>query len=147
MTRVFDASRELVFRAWTDRVHLMHWSAPHGFTVTHSEGDLRPGGRWRACMRSPEGTEYWLGGVYREITSPERLVFTHAWEEPKGTPGHETLVTITLVAQRGKTKLTFHQTGFASVEARDGHRGGWSESFERLADCVARMKEEHNGRE
>src|SRR4051794_38412563 len=66
ITRVFDAPRERVFEAWTKPEHLVHWSAPNGYTMPHCEGELRPGGQWRCCMRSPEGVDLWLGGVYRE---------------------------------------------------------------------------------
>jgi uncharacterized protein YndB with AHSA1/START domain len=88
-------------------------------------------------MRSPEGRDLWLGGVYREIVAPERLVFTHAWDSADGKPGHETVATVTLVDQGGKTKMTFEQAFFESVEQRDGHQGGWSECFERLAQHLA----------
>ncbi|MBV8900016.1 MAG: SRPBCC domain-containing protein [Verrucomicrobia bacterium] len=66
----------LVFEAWTAKEHLDQWCAPHGFTIPWSEGDLRPGGAWRCCLRSPEGVEYRLGGTYREIVQDELLVFT-----------------------------------------------------------------------
>jgi uncharacterized protein YndB with AHSA1/START domain len=137
ITRVLDAPRELVFQAWTEPEHLVHWSCPHGFTLTHCEGDLRPGGAWRSCMRSPEGRDLWLGGVYREIVAPERLVFTHAWDDAAGKPGHETVATVTLVDQGGKTKMTFRQAFFESVQQRDGHQEGWTECFERLAQHLA----------
>ncbi len=78
ITRVFDAPRELVFECWTEPEHLQHWQgAPRGFTVTSYESDIRPGGFFRICMRSPEGVDSWLEGGYREIVKPERLVFTH----------------------------------------------------------------------
>ena len=125
--------RELVFKVWTERDHLIHWCAPHNFIVPFAEGDLRPGGIWRSCLRSPDGTDHWVQGIYREIIEPERLVFTHVWVDGDGKPGHETIVTITLAEQDGKTIMTFHQAVFASIAARDGHRGGWSESLDRLA--------------
>ena len=131
ITRTFDAPRSLVFKAWTEREHLMRWSAPRGFDVIESTGDLRTGGRWRAGMRSPEGVEYWLGGVYREIVPDERLVFTHKWEEENAV---ETLVTVVLAERDGETEMSFRQTGFRSVESRDGHEGGWSEAFDRLGE-------------
>lgn len=134
ITRVFDAPARLVFRAWTEPEHLVHWSAPRGFTITHCEGDLRPGGAWRSCMRSPAGEDLWLGGVYREIVEGERLVFTHAWDGKDGRPGHETVVTVAFTEAGGKTTMIFRQAGFESVEARDGHRGGWTECFDRLAE-------------
>ncbi len=136
ITRVFDAPRSLVFRMWTEQEHIVKWCAPRGFTIPHNKADVRPGGAWRACMRSPEGKDYWLQGVYREIVEPERLVFTHVWEDEDGKPGHETLVTVTFAEQDGKTKLTFHQAVFESVEQRDSHLEGWSESLDRLEEYL-----------
>ena len=137
ITRVFDAPRELVFKAWTDAGQGNQWSAPRRFTVAAFENELRPGGTWRLGMRSPEGEELWVGGVYREIVRPERLVMTHAWQGLDGTPGHETLITVTLAANGGRTEMTFRQTGFDSVAERDGHRDGWSECFDRLDEQLA----------
>jgi len=147
ITRIFDAPRSLVFKAWTEPEHLVHWSAPRGFTMTHCEGDLRPGGAWRACMRSPERGDLWLGGVYREIVAPELLVFTHAWDDENGKRGHETLVTVTLADHAGKTKLTFRQAFFESVASRDGHQGGWTQCFDLLAEYLAEQQETHHGRD
>ena len=73
-----------------------------------------------------------MQGVYKEIVRPERIVFTHAWIGDDGKPEHETLVTVTLVERGGKTEMTFHQGLFASMESRDSHAGGWSESFDKL---------------
>ena len=137
LQRVFDAPREVIFKMWTDPEHLVHWSSPRGFTLTHCDGDLVPGGDWHSCMRSPAGEDLWLGGVYREIAAPHRLVFTHAWEEDNGKPGHETLVTVTFAERRGKTEMTFRQSLFDSAESRDGHRGGWAECFDKLAEYLA----------
>ena len=132
ITRVLAAPRELVWQAWTKDEHMMRWGAPHGFVVTHCEGELRVGGAWRSCMKSPAGEELWLGGVYREIAAPEKLVFTHVWDDEDGQPGPETLVTLTFEDKGDKTQMTFRQTGFATASSRDGHEGGWNESFERL---------------
>ena len=74
--RIFDAPPSLVFKAWTDPQHLVHWYGPRGFTLPSCKLDLRPGGAWRSCMLSPEGREHWVRGVFREIVEPERLVFT-----------------------------------------------------------------------
>ena len=133
--RVFDAPRKLVWQAWTDPEKLKLWSAPKGFTIPVSEGELKPGGKWHATMVSPDGKEMSLGGEYREIVEPSRLVFTHAWDND-GKPGPETLVTVTLVERGGKTEMTFRQTGFDSVESRDGHSEGWSECFDKLDDVL-----------
>jgi uncharacterized protein YndB with AHSA1/START domain len=96
ITRVFDAPLALVFAAWTEPQHLAHWSGPRGFTTPHSAMDLREGGRYRACLRSPQGEDHWVTGVYKAIEPPHRLVMTHAWEDAQGRPGPETLVTVTL---------------------------------------------------
>lgn len=137
IVRVFDAPRSLVFRAWTDKEHMRQWSAPHGFVITHNEGEARAGGAWRSCMRSPEGEDLWLGGVYREVVENERLVFTHAWDRDDGTPGHETVVTVIFEDEGDKTRMTFRQAYFESGEDRDGHGGGWNECFDRLVDLLA----------
>ncbi len=89
-------------------------------------------------MRSPEGVDRWLEGGYREIVKPERLVFTHAWLDAGRKPaGKPTLVTITLTDRAGKTELTLRQSGFASVESRDGHKFGWSSALDVLTDYLA----------
>jgi uncharacterized protein YndB with AHSA1/START domain len=139
ITRVLDAPRSLVFKVWTEPSHLVRWWGPKNFTAPSCEMDLRPGGAWRACIRSPEGTDYRMQGVFREIVEPERLVFTFAWEDDEGEPGHQTLVTVTFAEQDGRTRLTFHQATFESVESRDSHHGGWSECFDRLEDYLARL--------
>src|SRR5712691_5788344 len=95
ITRVFDAPRDLVFAAWTQPERAARWWGPQGFTTISCDMDVRPGGVWRRCMRSPDGTEHRKCGVYREIVEPERLVFTYADEDSEGNPGHETLVTVT----------------------------------------------------
>jgi uncharacterized protein YndB with AHSA1/START domain len=138
ITRLFDAPRSLVFKCWTEREHAARWSGPRGYTATQLEADIRPGGKWRTCLRrDADGEELWQGGVYREVVPPERLVFTFAWEQKDGSSGHETLVTITFADRQGKTLMTFRQEAFASVEARDGHQGGWSSAFDRLAEHLA----------
>lgn len=134
ITRVFDAPRELVFEAWTNPDHLVRWWGPTGFTGEACTIKLEDGGRWRICMRNnADGAEIWARGVYHEIKSPERLVFSFAWEDPKGTPGHDTLVTISFDDRDGKTEMTFHQAIFETVEDRDGHVDGWRECFDELA--------------
>ena len=137
MTRTFDAPRALVFEAWTERQHLERWQgAPQGFTVTTEQVDIRPGGAFRICMRSPEGVDHWLQGVYREVVAPERLVFTHTWLDAERKPTTETLVTITFAERGGKTDLTLSQSGFKSEESRAGHEGGWASTFDRLAEYL-----------
>jgi len=137
ITRIFEAPVALVFAAWTRPEHLLRWSCPRGFTIPHSQGDIRPGGSFRTCMRSPQGEDHWLGGTYREIVENRRLVFTHAWDDAEGKPGHETLVTVTLEDLGGRTRLTLHQAFFLTASSRAGHEGGWSESLDKLAEFLA----------
>lgn len=139
ITRVFDAPRALVFEAWAEPQHLMRWRGPKGFSISVLNMELRPGGAYRIHMRSPQGTDHWLRGVYREIVAPERLSFTWAWEDEQGRPRHETLVTVTFEELAGKTRLTLHQAVFESVTARDLHQAGWSSSLERLVELVASL--------
>jgi uncharacterized protein YndB with AHSA1/START domain len=133
ITRVFDAPRELVWLAWTDREQATRWG-PKGFTTPEREMDFRPGGAWHARMISPDGKEYRQHGVVREVVPQERLSFTFIWDE---TPDVEMLVTVSFKAKGDKTEMTFRQTGFPSTDSRDGHRGGWTEAFDRLAGILA----------
>ena len=139
VTRILDAPRALVFKAWTEPDRAARWWGPRGFVTVYCKMDVRPGGTFRVCMRSPEGTEYWKQGVYREVVEPERLVFTFAWEDAEGKPGHETVVMVTFAEHGAKTKLTLHQGVFETVAARDSHEGGWTSTLQRLADYVANL--------
>ncbi|MDQ8036802.1 MAG: SRPBCC domain-containing protein [Pedobacter sp.] len=132
LTRVLNARRDLVFRAWTDPKHLVRWWGPHEFTVQSCAMDVREGGTWRICIRSPESEDYWMHGVYHEIRAPEKLVFSFQWDKD-GKPRVEMRVTVTLEeAPGGRTLLTFHETGFADAEMREMDNGGWTQCLERL---------------
>jgi uncharacterized protein YndB with AHSA1/START domain len=137
VTRVIDAPRRLVFKAWIEPEHVARWWGPQGFTTTFCDMDIRPGGKFRVCMRSPEGTDHWKRGVYREIVAPERIVFTFAWEDAAGNPGHELLTTVTFAEQGTKTKLTLHQAIFQTAEGCNDHRRGWTSCLERFAEYMA----------
>ena len=145
ITRVFDAPRELVWRAWTDPEMALKWIGPKQFPACQVQLGQRPGDTWRICLRGcPPGTdtpvELWQGGVLREIVPPELLVYTFAWDKrsdvglPDDGERHETIVTIRLEEFGGKTTMHFHQTFFATANERDGHNGGWSSSFDRLEE-------------
>jgi uncharacterized protein YndB with AHSA1/START domain len=138
LSRVLRAPRQLVFDAWTKSEHLEKWQeAPKGFTVTHAHLDIRPDGVFKICMRSPEGIDHWLQCVYREVVPPERLAFTHSWLNAEGKPGKETLVTTKFMEVAGGTELTLKQTGFPSVQSRDGHNGGWTSTLDRLGEYLS----------
>src|SRR3954468_5387496 len=76
-SRVFDAPRQLVWKAWTSDAHLGHWWGPDGFTITTSRFEFRPGGEWVFVMHGPDGTDYKNHLIYREIVEPERIVYAH----------------------------------------------------------------------
>ncbi len=140
ITRNFEAPRELVWKAWGDPKHFKHWMGLKDHPIVHSEGEFRPGGKWRGCLRSTAtGEELWQSGEYREIVEPERLVFTFAWDRADGSRSPETLITVLFTEDQGKTLMTFRQEVFDTVESRDGHRFGWSSTFDRLADYLRAM--------
>jgi uncharacterized protein YndB with AHSA1/START domain len=136
VSRLIDAPRALVFKAWTDADQMARWWGPKGFVTVDYEADIRPGGTYRYRMRSPRGTDHRKRGVYREIVEPERIVFTFAWEDAQGNLGPETLVTVTFAAVGAKTQLTLHQSGFASTTWRDDHVTGWTSCLERFGEYM-----------
>jgi uncharacterized protein YndB with AHSA1/START domain len=136
VSRLVSAPRALVFQAWTQPEHAARWWGPQGFSIVSCRLEPFVGGAYRVAMRAPHGTEHTKRGVYQEIVPPERLVFTYAWEDPDGNPGHEMRITVTFEARGEQTLLTLRQTGFTSAAERDSHRGGWTSCFERCADYV-----------
>lgn len=137
ISRVFDAPRALVFKAWTQPEHLVRWWGPHGAKVVHCEMDLRVGGGWHIQMTgAPHGGVDRQRGVIREIVEPERLVFTYAFEDANGERGHETIVTVTFADEGAKTRLNLHQAIFESVAVRDDHIWGWGQALDDFADYV-----------
>jgi uncharacterized protein YndB with AHSA1/START domain len=135
ITRDFKAPRELVFAAWTDVRQASLWWAPQDFTPLSCEMDLRPGGAWRRRMRAPNGSVVTKHGIYREITAPERLVFTYI-TEGADIVDPETLVTVTFADLGGHTRLTLRHTAFESDTARVNHQGGWTSCLERFAAFI-----------
>src|SRR5690242_2777846 len=110
--RVFDAPRDLVFKAWTEPERVAQWWGPRGFKSTVlGKMDVRPGGSYRIHMRSPEGTDHWLKGRYHEVAVPERIVCTFEWLDADGNAARpETVLTVTFEDLGKKTKLTLHQS-------------------------------------
>lgn len=149
ITRVFLAPREHVWKAWTDPEHLMRWWGPEGFSSPACRIDLRVGGSYVFCMRSPDGQDYWSTGVYRELVEPERLVATDSFADENGRPvpaSHygmpgdwpsEMLVTVTFEEHEGGTKMTLRHEGLPAGEMGDMTATGWNESFDKLAAALA----------
>jgi uncharacterized protein YndB with AHSA1/START domain len=152
ITRVFDAPRALVWKAWTEPEHFMRWWGPKGFTCPSAQIDLRVGGKHLSCMRSPDGQDIWSMGIYREIVPPARIVVTDSFADEHGNPvpaSHygfegfwpaEALVELTFEEEEGKTRMTLRHTGLPADETTQMAHTGWNESFDKLAEHLAKMK-------
>jgi uncharacterized protein YndB with AHSA1/START domain len=142
LTRIYDASRELVWRAWTEPAHMAQWFGPRGFTSSVPELGARIGGNLRIVMHGPDGNDYPMKGVFREVVPPERLVFTNIAIDNDGNHLLEGETTIILEAQDGKTKLTLHTyaKGLVSIAPQmlAGMETGWSQSFDKLRELLAK---------
>jgi uncharacterized protein YndB with AHSA1/START domain len=144
ITRVFDAPRELVFKAWSDPVYLAKWWGPSGWTLPVSQMDFRVGGSWTYCMKGPEGEESCGMAIYREIVEPERIVFTDYFADAEGKPLEgmpEALMIVEFAADEGKTMLT-NTVRYQTAEDRDrilkmGFKEGMTESLNRLEEFLA----------
>lgn len=148
ITRIFEASRALVWRAWTDPQQLMRWWGPAEFTSPTGQIDLRVGGKYLFCMQGPDGTKIWTTGVYEEIVPLERLVYTDSFADEAGNTvpashygmGDEIpfamTVTITFEELAGKTKMTLRHEGLPAGELSEMTAVGWNESFDKLAESL-----------
>jgi uncharacterized protein YndB with AHSA1/START domain len=142
LTRTFNAPRKLVWDAVTRPEHVQRWYGCSALTFATCEIDLRVGGSYRYTMRTSDGVEHTMTGVYREIAAPERIVHTERYETT-GFTSPDALVTMTLTEQGGRTKLQsviLH----ADKESRDGHlnsgmENGARETFDRLEALLATM--------
>lgn len=150
ITRIFDAPRELVFKAFTEPEHFTQWWGPNNFTTPHCTIDLRVGGKMHYCMRSPDGNEFWGIGVFQEIVEPERLVYNDSFSDAEGNvvPASdygmgdwplETQVVMTFEEEGEKTRFTMQSFGMPEGKGRDGAEIGWGQSFDRLAAYVSSL--------
>lgn len=131
ITRTFDASRERVYAAFTKPEELEKWFGPQSVKAVIHQLDARPGGAYSLTMTHPDGEEFPLSGVYREVIPGEKLVYTWIWGEGEFA-GVETLVTLVFKDLGGKTELTLTHEMLPSSLAREKHQEGWSGSF----DCL-----------
>jgi len=148
ITRIFDAPREQVWKAWTEPDFVKKWWGPKGFTAPVSKIDLRVGGKYLSCMRSPEGREFWSTGVYKEIVPLERIVCTDSFADEKGNvvpATHygmgqdfplELQVTVTFEEHGNKTRMTLRHAGIPEGKMTDDTLQGWGESFDKLAESL-----------
>ena len=148
VSRLFDAPRDAVWRAWTDPERAKLWYGPKSFTIPVCKIDLRVGGTFLICMRSPEGKDYWSTGTYREVVPLERLVATDSFADEHGhvVPATyygmsadfplELLTTMTFEEFGGKTRFTLRHSGLPVGEMLEMTKAGWNESFDKLAELL-----------
>ena len=152
ITRVFDAPRELVWKAWTDPQYVMQWWGPKGFTAPVCKIDFRVGGKFLCCMRSPDGQEGWNAGEYHEIVPYERIVSSMYFSDPDGNKidpaqlgiEHEAIedardVTLFEDLGDGRTKLTFIGNEPMESAKNSGQLEGWNQILDKLAAAVAQL--------
>ena len=150
VTRVFDAPRELVWRAWTEPEYIMQWWGPKGFTAPVCKMDFRVGGKYLLSMRTPDGWEGWNSGEYYEIVPYEKIVSSMYFSDPEGNKiepeqlGIEAKDTddapnVILFEDigNGQTKLTFIGNETMQNAIKSGQLEGWAEQLDKLAAVVA----------
>ncbi len=149
ITRVFDAPRELVWKAWTDPKYVMQWWGPKGFTSPFCEMDFRVGGKFRCCMRTPDGQDFWNAGEYHEIVPHEKIVSSMYFSDSKGNKvdpehygieheaiegAHDTVLFEDL--GNGRTKLTFIGNETMQQGIESGQLEGWKQVLDKLAAVI-----------
>lgn len=135
-TRVFDASPDQLFQAWTDPAILAAWWGPKDFKNTFEVFEPRPGGTWKFVMHGPDGTDYKNESIFREIEKPSRIVLDHI-----SSPRFRIVAAFAVEAD--KTKLTFRMI-FETADMRDRVKGvvvdANEQNFDRLAEQLRRMR-------
>lgn len=162
LARVFDAPRRLVWQCWMDPTHLARWSGPRGFTCPVCEVDARQGGEFRIVIQSPDGTDYPMRGVFREIVPEVRMVREDDTSEHSADwhdmvdPGRKgqgqrkiPMLTTVFFADEGKGTRVTIVTTFPSIALRDnfaraGLAEGWSSSLDKLDDLALALKDAAN---
>ena len=144
ITRIFNASREDVFKAWTNVDALTRWFVPNDCTIEFKKFEFRKGGNFHHCIRNPHVHDGWCIGTFLEIVEPEKIVYNIAISDKEGNPAQpsdsgmdpdwpaETMVTVTFEDINGKTKLTLKQAVDAELAKRTGAYPSWLQMFDRL---------------
>jgi uncharacterized protein YndB with AHSA1/START domain len=135
ITRVFDAPRELVWKAWTEPDQLAQWWGPRGSSAEKITMDVRPGGTFSVTSVSPDGNEMTVAGVYREVIEPERLVL----DEPAEGSWHEGAVSVATFTDLGdgRTEMVVQTTIHTTDEMRVNAEAGMESTFDRLAEHLS----------
>jgi uncharacterized protein YndB with AHSA1/START domain len=140
LTRVFDAPRDLVWQAWTDPKMMAQWFGPRGFTSSVPQLDVRIGGALRIVMHGPDGNDYPMKGVFREVKPPQRLVFSNIALDNDGNHLLEGETTVILEDDGGKTMLTLktYAKGLVALAPQmlAGMEAGWTQSIDKLEELV-----------
>jgi uncharacterized protein YndB with AHSA1/START domain len=144
LTRLIDAPREKLFRAWTEPELLKQWFTPRPWTTPVIETDVRPGGSSFVLMRGPDGTEFPNRGVYLEVVRNEKLVFTDAYTaawEPSGKPFMT--VVLSFEDEGGKTRYTARVQHWTEADREEhekmGFHDGWGKATDQLEALVATL--------
>jgi uncharacterized protein YndB with AHSA1/START domain len=136
ITRMLDAPRERVFEAWTQPAFLKEWwGVAEDYQTTVVEVDLRAGGRYRLGMKAPSGTEHVVGGTFREVCAPERLVYTWGWEGSTDFP--DTVVRVEFRACGPKTEIVLTHELLPSANSCEEHGKGWNGCLDQLVKRLA----------
>jgi uncharacterized protein YndB with AHSA1/START domain len=126
LRRIFAASPEHLFAAWTRPEALREFLAPGDMTLPEATLDVRAGGAYRFVMRKPDGELFIAKGHYREVTPPHKLVCTWTWEEDDAALEHETILTLDFVPNAKGTELVLTQERFRDDESLRRHHDGWT---------------------
>lgn len=156
--RVFDAPRQLVWKVWTTPELIMQWWGPEYFTSPICIVDLQVGGKYLFCMRGPDGTDYWSGGMYKEIVPFEKIVCVDAFANEAGEPidptaygfdpifPKENVVTITFEEVGEKTKITIlyvvESEAVLEIMRRVQMKEGWETSLNKFAVALQNQLQE-----
>lgn len=149
IVREFNAPIETIWKAWTEEEHFKKWWGPKDYTCPFCKIDLKVGGKYLFCMRSPKGNEYWTTGEYLEITAPAKLVYTDSFSDKNGNPlpppNFETSpdfpelikVTVILLEKKQKTIMTLIHEGIPQEDMKLLAEHVWNEAFDKMASSIS----------
>jgi uncharacterized protein YndB with AHSA1/START domain len=137
IARIIDAPREEVFRAWTEPEQIRRWFGPGEFTCPEAEVDLRPGGAYKLAMQPTAGDSFIVGGTYREVEPPSRLVYTWRWESGPAADGSESLVMVEFNALGEQTELVLTHTDFPEGHGPAPYQMGWDGGLDKFEALFA----------
>ena len=156
ISRTVNAPRELVWKVWTEKDELMKWFGPKGTTMPTADMDLRAGGHFHYCLKTPDGGEMWGKWVFRDVLPPEKITLIHSFSDASGGVTHHPMAptwpltmisTTTFTEGNGKTVIKIEWAPFNASEeeiatfdaGREGMTGGWTGTFEQLGEYLATL--------